>query len=91
MHEHVRAFFHRRARSLELGCMHGHANLVRMTLFDCRADDRPEAVRARFDVYRRQTAPILPYYSARGILRRVDGMADIDTVTRQIDKILGSA
>ena len=59
--------------------------------FTRRADDRPEAVRARFDVYRRQTAPILPYYSARGILRRVDGMAGIDTVTREIDKILGSA
>jgi adenylate kinase len=59
------------------------------TEFTRRADDRPEAVRARFDVYRRQTTPILPYYSARGILRRVDGMADIDAVTREIDNILG--
>jgi adenylate kinase len=57
--------------------------------FVCRADDRPEAVKARLDVYHRQTAPILPYYRDRGILRRVDGMADIDTVTREIDKILG--
>jgi adenylate kinase len=61
------------------------------TEFTRRADDRPEAVRARFEVYRRQTAPILPYYEGRGTLRRVDGMADIDTVTREIDKILGSA
>lgn len=61
------------------------------TEFTRRADDRPEAVWARFEVYRRQTAPILPYYGARGILRRVDGMADIDTVTCEIDKILGSA
>jgi adenylate kinase len=59
------------------------------TEFTRRADDRPEAVKARFEVYRRQTAPILPYYEERGILRRVDGMADIDTVTRKIDKILG--
>jgi adenylate kinase len=59
------------------------------TEFTRRADDRPEAVKARFEVYRRQTAPILPYYKDRGILRRVDGMADIDTVTREIDKILG--
>jgi adenylate kinase len=58
------------------------------TEFVCRTDDRPEAVRARFEVYRRQTAPILPYYGNRGILRRVDGMADIDTVTRQIERIL---
>jgi adenylate kinase len=57
--------------------------------FVCRADDRPEAVKARFEVYHRQTAPILPYYRDRGILRRVDGMADIDAVTREIDKILG--
>src|SRR5215813_1511191 len=34
-----------------------------------RADDRPEAVKARFEVYRAQTAPILPYYRDRGILR----------------------
>ena len=61
------------------------------TEFTRRADDRPDAVRARFEVYRRQTAPILPYYGARGVLRRVDGMADIDTVTCEIDKILGSA
>ena len=54
-----------------------------------RADDRPEAVKTRFEVYRRQTEPILPYYRARGILRRVDGMADIDEVTRQIEVILG--
>ena len=62
------------------GC--GAADLV------TRPDDRPEAVRARFEVYRRQTAPILPYYEARGVLRSVDGMADIDTVTRQIEAIL---
>ncbi len=54
-----------------------------------RADDRPEAVRARFEVYRNQTAPILPYYADRGILRRVDGMAPIEVVTREIDRILG--
>ena len=54
-----------------------------------RPDDRPEAVRARFEVYRRQTEPILPYFRARGVLRSVDGMADIDGVTRQIEAILG--
>ena len=50
-----------------------------------RADDRPEAVATRLEAYRRQTAPILPYYRARGILRPVDGMAPIDEVTRQIE------
>jgi adenylate kinase len=54
-----------------------------------RADDRPEAVKARFEVYRAQTAPILPYYRDRGILRRVDGMADIEAVAEEINRILG--
>jgi adenylate kinase len=57
--------------------------------FACRADDRPETVKARLEVYHRQTAPILPYYRERGILRPVDGMAEIDAVTREIEEILG--
>jgi adenylate kinase len=60
----------------------GSTNLVH------RPDDRPEAVKTRFEAYRNQTAPILPYYRARGILRCVDGMADIDAVTQQIEQIL---
>jgi adenylate kinase len=59
------------------------------TEFVRRADDRPEAVKARLKVYHDQTAPILPYYRDRGILRRVDGMAPIALVTREIDRILG--
>ena len=54
-----------------------------------RPDDRPEAVHARFEVYRRQTAPILPYYRDRGILHCIEGMGGIDEVTRQIETILG--
>ena len=53
-----------------------------------RADDRPEAVRTRLAAYRNQTAPLLPYYRERGILRTVNGMADIDEVTRQIETVL---
>jgi len=53
-----------------------------------RADDRPEALGTRFAAYRNQTAPILPYYRDRGILRPVDGMASVDEVTRQIEAVL---
>jgi adenylate kinase len=54
-----------------------------------RADDRPEAVRTRFQAYRRQTAPLLDYYRGRGkIPQQVDGMAEIDAVTEQIETIL---
>jgi adenylate kinase len=58
------------------------------TDFVYRPDDRPEAVAKRFEVYRRDTAPILPYYRDRGILRTVDGMGEIDDVTRAIEAIL---
>ena len=61
------------------------------TAFKRRADDTAETVKARLDAYYAQTAPILPYYEARGILRSVDGMADIVEVGRQIDAILGPA
>ncbi len=58
------------------------------TEFVRRADDKPEAVKIRLEAYRRQTAPILPYYRAKGVLRAVDGMADIDEVSRQIEAIV---
>jgi adenylate kinase len=53
-----------------------------------RPDDRPEAVAARFEVYRRQTEPILPYYRNLSLLRTIDGTAEIDDVTREIATIL---
>ena len=42
----------------------------------------------RLEAYRKQTAPILPYYKARGLLKTVDGMASTDEVARQIDRAL---
>jgi adenylate kinase len=56
--------------------------------FTRRADDNRETVTARLDAYHRQTAPILPHYAAQGVLRTIDGMADIDEVARQIDGLL---
>jgi adenylate kinase len=55
-----------------------------------RADDRPETVKARLKTYRELTAPILPYYGAKGVLRTVDGMASIDQVAQQIQAVLNS-
>ncbi|KGM33884.1 adenylate kinase [Inquilinus limosus] len=54
-----------------------------------RSDDTEETLRKRLGVYRDQTAPIIPYYRGKGLLKSVDGMADMDTVTRQIETILG--
>ena len=52
--------------------------------FTRRADDNRETVTARLAAYHNQTAPLLPHYAAQGILRSVDGMAEIDKVTRQL-------
>jgi len=57
--------------------------------FARRADDNVETVTARLQAYHQQTAPILPYYRARGILKAVDGMAPIEQVTAAIDAIVG--
>ena len=58
------------------------------TEFKRRSDDKPETVRARLAAYHRETAPLLPYYRNKGMLRSVDGMADIDTVAAAIDRAL---
>jgi adenylate kinase len=48
-------------------------------------------VRNRLKVFRDQTAPILPYYQAKGMLQTIDGMAPIDEVYRKITALLGKA
>ena len=52
-----------------------------------RKDDDPEVLKSRLEVYRRQTAPLIDYYRAKGSLRAVDGMAPIDDVTAAINWI----
>jgi adenylate kinase len=47
-------------------------------------------VHRRLEAYNAQTKPIIPYYERRGILRRVDGMADIDAVSQEIEGILAA-
>ncbi|CCW18886.1 Adenylate kinase [Sphingobium indicum BiD32] len=58
------------------------------TEFKRRPDDNEETVRTRMTEYRAKTAPILPIYEARGIVSRVDGMADMDDVSVAIAAIL---
>ncbi|MBO9670901.1 MAG: adenylate kinase [Sphingobium sp.] len=58
------------------------------TEFKRRPDDNEETVRTRMAEYRAKTAPILPIYEARGIVSRVDGMADIDAVSTAVGDIL---
>ena len=58
------------------------------TKFSRREDDKAETVKARLEAYHRQTAPLLPYYKARGVLKTVDGMAPIEQVAGQIENLL---
>jgi adenylate kinase len=62
----------------------GKCDACGSTEFVRRPDDKPETVRARLKAYHEQTAPLLPYYRAKGLLVTVDGMADIDHVSEEI-------
>lgn len=56
-----------------------------------RADDNVVTLQNRLSVYREQTAPIIPYYRDKGLLKSIDGMRDIDVVAADINSILAVA
>lgn len=56
--------------------------------FKRRADDNAETMRTRLQAYYKDTAPLVGYYYAKGKLKAVDGMADIDAVGAEIDAVL---
>ncbi len=66
----------------------GVCNQCKGTEFKRRPDDNEETVRTRMTEYRAKTAPILPIYAQRELLRQVDGMADIAHVNTAIEAIL---
>jgi adenylate kinase len=55
-----------------------------------RSDDNAEVLQQRLKVYHDNTAPLLPYYREKQILKQVDGMQGIDAVSRQINEVLDS-
>lgn len=56
-----------------------------------RGDDNEETLRKRLQVFRDQTAPIIPYYAGQGMLQSVDGMQAVDAVEASIGQILARA
>jgi adenylate kinase len=58
------------------------------TRFSRRADDLPETARARIEHYHALTEPIIAHYEAKGVLSRVNGLADLDNVTGQLAEVL---
>jgi adenylate kinase len=69
----------------------GVCDMCGSTSFSRRADDNAETMKARLAAYHAQTAPILPYYKAKGVLKSVDGMAPIEAVGAAIGRVLGPA
>ncbi len=57
--------------------------------FTRRSDDNAETVRTRLEEYHQQTAPIITHYGNKGLVESVDGMAPIDSVSKQLNAILG--
>jgi adenylate kinase len=53
-----------------------------------RDDDKPETVKKRLDVYHTQTQPLIDYYTAKGVLKEVDGTRDMKDVFADIVKLL---
>ncbi len=53
-----------------------------------RSDDNEDTIRTRMRVYREQTAPLLEYYGAKGVLRTVNGVGTLDEVTARISEVL---
>ena len=55
-----------------------------------RKDDTIEAVTTRVQKYHSETAPIVPFYLEKGILKRVDGVGDPDAITQRLTAVLSS-
>ncbi len=77
-------------KAFKLPVVEGVCDVCGGTEFVQRADDSEEKIRTRVALYHEQTAPILPYYEKRGILRSVDGTKDLDDVTEQLKEVLTS-
>ncbi len=74
-------------------CVEDAALLARITKRfeqEGRKDDNPESFKVRLGNYNKQTAPLLPYYSAQGKLTEIDGMTDPDEVSRSIAQVLAA-
>ncbi|HZC30848.1 MAG TPA: nucleoside monophosphate kinase, partial [Gaiellaceae bacterium] len=54
-----------------------------------RADDSPEVVRKRLEVYDEQTRPVVERYAARGLVRRVDGVGMVEDVRARVLTAIG--
>ncbi|NKX45393.1 adenylate kinase [Roseicyclus persicicus] len=66
----------------------GRAEQARAAGQPVRADDNAESLRTRLMAYYKQTSPLIGYYHAKGLLKAVDGLAEIDAVAAEIAALL---
>lgn len=65
-----------------------YSEIMKRLLGRKRADDTEETIRKRLEVYEAQTAPLIDYYKAKGNLRTIHGMGQIDAISQRIFKLL---
>ena len=56
-----------------------------------RADDKEDVVRNRVETYEKMTADLLPFYEKAGLLKRIDGVGEVEEVTRRVLAAIESA
>lgn len=76
--------------TFKLPAVEGTCDVCGSHEFKRRPDDNEQTVRTRMAEYRAKTAPILPFYEEKGLVQRVDGMANVQAVAAAIDAILDS-
>jgi adenylate kinase len=54
-----------------------------------RDDDKAETIKMRLDVYQKQTAPLIDYFSKKGIMKTVMGVGSIDEIFKKVTAVLG--
>jgi adenylate kinase len=59
------------------------------TQFSRRSDDKAETVKTRLKAYHEQTAPLLPFYERKGVLKVVDGDRDMGLIAADLERVLG--
>lgn len=65
------------------------ARIERRRTVEGRADDDPEAVKVRLRAYREQTAPVLAWYSAHGVVHTIPAVGSVESIAERVERVLG--
>ncbi|PKA16063.1 MULTISPECIES: adenylate kinase [Leptospira] len=78
----------KRAINLEVPDQELLERLLKRAEIEGRSDDNETTIKSRLETYNKKTLPLLDYYAAKGNLSRVNGVGNLDTVTKLIEKEL---